>query len=222
MGKNGPLRLAWCNVIIIGPMVCRDWHEPGAKLERPSLISGVEKLTRSSLKTLQGVSKQRPFDCKRGSFASGFFLSGTWVLREKSCLKSRPPPPPGASDSPFPHPEQKKIKNIRNVHQETGRTPKMRKRMGKRGKFAWSKMSEQLSCRSAEVKIFSFFLCQRCREIWREILVKFSALCFPGFGCATENFTKKRCEKRKSSHKFHSAEAQRSKMGKKWPKNTDK
>ena len=39
----------------------------------------------------------------------------------------------------------------------------------------------------------------RCREIWREILVKFSALRFPGFGCATENFTKisrqKRCEK---------------------------
>ena len=27
------------------------------------------------------------------------------------------PPPPGASDSPFPLPEQKKIKNIRNVHQ---------------------------------------------------------------------------------------------------------
>ena len=69
--------------------------------------------------------------------------------------------------------------------------------------------SEQLPCRSAEVKNFSVFLCQRCREIWREVLVKFSALRFPGFGCATENFTKasrqKRCEKRKISRKFHSA-----------------
>ena len=73
--------------------------------------------------------------------------------------------------------------------------------------------SEQLPCRSAEVKIFSVFLCQRCREIWREILVKFSVLRFPGFGCARENFTKisrpKRCEKRIISHKFHSAEEQR-------------
>ena len=73
--------------------------------------------------------------------------------------------------------------------------------------------SEQLPCRSVEVKFFSVFLCQRCREIWREILVKFSALRFPGFGCATENFTKisrrKRCEKRKISRKFHSAAAQR-------------
>ena len=40
-----------------------------------------------------------------------------------------------------------------------------------------------------EVKIFSVFLCQRCRELWREILVKFSVLHFPGFGCARENFT---------------------------------
>ena len=32
------------------------------------------------------------------------------------------------------------------------------------------KGSEQLPCRSAEVKFFSVFLCQRCREIWREIL----------------------------------------------------
>ena len=74
-------------------------------------------------------------------------------------------------------------------------------------------LSEQLPCRSAEVKIFSVFLCQRCREIWREILVKFSALRFPGFGCATENFTKisrqKRCGERKISRKFHSAGAQR-------------
>ena len=73
--------------------------------------------------------------------------------------------------------------------------------------------SEQLPCRSAEVKFFSVFLCQRCREIWREISVKFSVLRFPGFGFATENFTKisrqKRCEKRKISRKFHSAGAQR-------------
>ena len=49
-------------------------------------------------------------------------------------------------------------------------------------------LSEQLPCRSADVKFFSVFLCQRCREIWREILVKISALRFPGFGCATETF----------------------------------
>ena len=70
-------------------------------------------------------------------------------------------------------------------------------------------ISEQLPCRSAEVKIFSVFLCQRCREI----LVKFSVLRFPGFGCATEHFTKisrqKRFEKQKISCKFHSAGAQR-------------
>ena len=75
------------------------------------------------------------------------------------------------------------------------------------------KASEQLPCRSAEVKFFSVFLCQNCREIWREILVKFSVLRFPGFGCATENFTKisrrKRCEKRKISCKFYPAGAQR-------------
>ena len=59
------------------------------------------------------------------------------------------------------------------------------------------------------MKIVSVFLCQRCRELWREILVKFSVLRFPRLGCATENFTKvsrqKRCEKRKISRKFHSA-----------------
>ena len=32
-------------------------------------------------------------------------------------IKISPPDPPGASDSAFPSPEQKKIKNIRNVHQ---------------------------------------------------------------------------------------------------------
>ena len=42
---------------------------------------------------------------------------------------------------------------------------------------------EQLPCRSAELNFFSVFLCQRCREIWCEILVKFSVLRFPGFGC---------------------------------------
>ena len=74
-----------------------------------------------------------------------------------------------------------------------------------------SQSPEQLPCRSADVKIFYVFLCQRCREVWREILVKFSVLRFPGFGCATEKFTKiscqKRCEKRKISRKFHSAGA---------------
>ena len=73
------------------------------------------------------------------------------------------------------------------------------------GFFVAFRNSEQLPCRSAEVKNFSVFLCQRRREIWREILVKFSVLRFPGFGCATENFTKishqKRCEKK--NRKFH-------------------
>ena len=45
-------------------------------------------------------------------------------------------------------------------------------------------------------EIFSVFLCQRCREIWREILVKFSVLRFPGFGRARENFTKISRQKR--------------------------
>ena len=71
------------------------------------------------------------------------------------------------------------------------------------GTFAGT-LSEQLPCRSAEEKFLSIFLCQRCREIWREILEKFSVLRFPGFGCARENFTKisrqKRCEK---NGKFH-------------------
>ena len=49
------------------------------------------------------------------------------------------------------------------------------------------RISEQLPCRSAEVKIFSVFLCQRCRV---KLGVRFFALCFPGFGCARENFTK--------------------------------
>ena len=71
----------------------------------------------------------------------------------------------------------------------------MRDRATYRGKNQSScpgekKSIEQLPCRSAEVKFFSVFRCQRCREIRREILVKFSVLPFPGFGCATENFTK--------------------------------
>ena len=68
------------------------------------------------------------------------------------------------------------------------------------------RFSEQPPCRSAEVKFFSVFLCRRCREIWREILVKFSVLRFPGFGCATENFTKMSRQKRGGgvkNGKFH-------------------
>ena len=70
----------------------------------------------------------------------------------------------------------------------------------------------------AEVRkwqFFSVFLCQRCREIWREILVQVSMLHFPGFGCPRENFTQtsrqKRCEKRMISRNFHSAGAWRCK-----------
>ena len=66
-----------------------------------------------------------------------------------------------------------------------------------------SQLSEQVPCRSAEVKFFSVFLCQRCREIWCKILVKFSALRFPGFGCATWNFTKFSPQKRWKTRKFH-------------------
>ena len=42
----------------------------GAFLENEK--SGVDKMTRSSLKSLQGVLKQGPFDCKNGRFASSF------------------------------------------------------------------------------------------------------------------------------------------------------
>ena len=48
----------------------------------------------------------------------------------------------------------------------------------------------------AEVRseFFSVFLCQRCREIWREMLVEIiRVLRFPGFGCL----------KRKISLQFH-------------------
>ena len=74
----------------------------------------------------------------------------------------------------------------------------------------------------AEVIFFSVFLCQRCREIWREIFFA-TVLRFPGFGCARENFTnmsrQKQCAKRKISGKFHSAGAHRweiSSQGKKY------
>ena len=55
------------------------------------------------------------------------FAAGTLPAPRPSRPSPPPPPgifnqkpiphPPGASDSPFPLPEQKKIKNIRNVHQ---------------------------------------------------------------------------------------------------------
>ena len=82
---------------------------------------------------------------------------------------------------------------------EKGPNPQTR---GGRGEATLdTNISEQLPCRSAEVKIFSVFLCQRCREIWHEIiiLVKFSVLRFPGFGCAREKFTKIRVK----NGKFH-------------------
>ena len=64
-----------------------------------------------------------------------------------------------------------------------------------RGTDLWHLLSEQLPCRSAEVKFFSVFLCQRCREIWREILVKFSGATFSRVwvcdGKFHQNFTSK-------------------------------
>ena len=68
---------------------------------------------------------------------------------------------------------------------------------------AFGVFSEQLPCRSAEVKNFSVFLCQRCREIWREILVKFSLLDFPGFGCPRESFAKIHAKNGVKNGKFH-------------------
>ena len=75
-------------------------------------------------------------------------------------------------------------------------------------------LSEQLPCRSAEVKFFSVFLCQRCREIWREILVNFFRATFSRVwvcdGKFHQNFTSKTVwKKQKISRKFHSAGAQR-------------
>ena len=68
----------------------------------------------------------------------------------------------------------------------------------------------------AEVRseIFSIFLCQKCREICREILVTFST-CYvlQGLGVRPLKYHRtscqKRCEKRKCSRKFHSAGAWR-------------
>ena len=79
--------------------------------------------------------------------------------------------------------------------------------------------SEQLPCSFCGVKIFSVFLCQRCREIWRDIL---RVLRFPGFGCPNRKTspnlhakkgvkngtfhqicTPKKVRKRKISCKFH-------------------
>ena len=63
-------------------------------------------------------------------------------------------------------------------------------------RHAAKKCKSQSIC-PAEVRkynFFSVFLCQGCREIWREILVKFSVLRFPGFGCDGkfhQNFTSK-------------------------------
>ena len=70
--------------------------------------------------------------------------------------------------------------------------------------LAFKPFSEQLPSRSAEVNIFSVFLCQRRREIYYLILVKFSVLRFPGFGCARENFTKiSRQKQGVKNGKFH-------------------
>ena len=65
-------------------------------------------------------------------------------------------------------------------------------------------LSEQLPCRSAKVKISSVFLCQiKVSWIWREILVKFSVLRFPGFGCARENSPKFHVKNGVKNGKFH-------------------
>ena len=46
----------------------------------------------------------------------------------------------------------------------------LKKALMKNNSRCFQCFSEQLPCRSAEVKFFSGFLGQRCREIWREIL----------------------------------------------------
>ena len=51
---------------------------------------------------------------------------------------------------------------------------------------------------------FTVFLCQRCREIWREILVAISrVLRFPGFGCP--NLGAKKNNKQKTHKHFSDA-----------------
>ena len=57
------------------------------------------------------------------------------------------------------------------------------------GRFS-AVFSRAATLQKCGVKFFSVFLCQKCHEIWHEILVKFSVLHFPGFGCPRENFTK--------------------------------
>ena len=63
--------------------------------------------------------------------------------------------------------------------------------------------SEQLPCRSAEVKVFSVFLCQRCREIWREIWVKFPRYVFQGLGARGTISQKFHAKNAVKSGKFH-------------------
>ena len=60
------------------------------------------------------------------------------------------------------------------------------------------------------VIFFSVFLCHRCREIWREILAKFSVrYVFQGSGVRSgklhQTFTPKTVSKTEISRKFHSA-----------------
>ena len=68
-------------------------------------------------------------------------------------------------------------------------------------------ISEQLPCRSAEVKFFSVFLCQRCREIWheiwREILGKFSVLRFQGLDVRVKISPKFHFKNGMKNGKFH-------------------
>ena len=67
-----------------------------------------------------------------------------------------------------------------------------------------SPMSEQLPCRSAQVKIFSVFLCRRCREIWREILGwKFPRYVFQGLGVRGKISLKFHFKNGAKNRKFH-------------------
>ena len=138
---------------------------------------------------------------------SGLFLVGALLNRptkRKGTNRGKSPDHPGAN---------------RDKSRKNRDSPKKDKKKGQKGKdksrsgsppppFAAQPEPSEPFLRAAALQkcgseIFSVFLCQRCRGIWREIWVKFSVLCFPGCGCATENFTKtsrqKRCEKRKIS-----------------------
>ena len=64
-------------------------------------------------------------------------------------------------------------------------------------------VSEQLPCRSAEVNFFAVFLCQRCREIWREILVNFSCYVFQGLGVRWKISPKFHVKNGVKNGKFH-------------------